>query len=207
MKKILILFLLTLMLCACSGKKEEDIPGNSDPAPTDNPAPADDVPEEKEYVYQLEKEWIVYDFDLLHTRQTYEIKDGLTLKLSGREGQADYCQNDPCVLYEEIMINGRDIALLENMDIKINSDYGRLTLYNLNDELYLLNFNYAAMYNSCSGIVFSEDGDLIFTYENYDLSMNEIYQNQFGLSHTNSDGSSTFDVYTAEGKTLEHSSL
>ena len=206
MKKVIILLLILLTLCACSGKKD-DVPVNNDPVPTDNdPKPTDDV-DEKEYIYQLEKEWIVYDFDLLHTRQTYEIKNGLTLKLSGKQGQADYCQNDPCVLYDEIMVNGKDIALLENMDVKINSDYGSLTLYNLNDELYLLNFNFAAMYNSCCGIVFSEDGDLIFTYENCDLSMNEIYQNQFGLSHTNSDGSSTFDIYSAEGKTLEHSAL
>ena len=153
MKKIITIIFVVLFLTFYLKNKQED--------PIDNPDPI----EQKEYLYQLEKNWIAYDFELLHNKQTYEIKDGLTLKLVGKEGKANYCQNDPCILYEEVMINDKDIALLENQRIKINSDYGTLTLYNLNDELYLLNFNYAAMYNSCLGIVFSEDGDLIFTYE------------------------------------------
>ena len=206
MKKFIIILLIALTLCACSGKKEEP-PVENPPVPTDNPTPPENTPDEKEYVYQVEKQWIVYDFELIHPKQTYEIKDGLTLKLVGKEGTAAYCQNDPCVLYDEVMINDKDIALFENRELKINSDYGTLTMYNLNDELFVLNFNFAAMYNSCDGIVFSSDGELIMTYENCDLSMNEIYQNQFALSHTNTDGSSTFDIYTAEGKTLTHTSM
>lgn len=206
MKKFIIILLIALTLCACSGKKEEP-PVENPPVPTDNPTPPENTPDEKEYVYQVEKQWIVYDFELIHPKQTYEIKDGLTLKLVGKEDTAAYCQNNPCVLYEEVMINDKDIALFENRELKINSDYGTLTMYNLNDELFVLNFNFAAMYNSCDGIVFSSDGELIMTYENCDLSMNEIYQNQFALSHTNTDGSSTFDIYTAEGKTLTHTSM
>ena len=208
MKKLLTLFAILLLLTACGGKKEDEIPVDNNPQPVDtHPAPTDPVPEEKEYIYQLEKEWIVYEFELLHPKQAYEIKNGLTLKLVGKKDSAKYCQNDPCVLYNEVMVNDKDIALLENLDILINSDYGTLTMYNLNDQLYLLNFNFAAMYNSCAGIVFSEDGDLIMTYENSDLSMNEIYQNQFALSHTHDDGSSTFDIYTAEGKELSKTSM
>lgn len=201
MKKIVIIILMFFVLVSCTNNKQED--------PIDNPEPINEPEpiEEKEYIYQLEKNWIVYNFELLHNKQTYEIKDGLTFKLVGKQGKADYCQNDPCILYEEVMINDKDIALLENQRIKINSDYGTLTLYNLNDELYLLNFNYAAMYNSSLGIVFTEDGDLVFTYEEMDLTMNEVYQNQFGLSHTYPDGTSTFDAYTVQGKTLEHSKL
>ncbi len=205
MKKIIVLLMVLLALCGCTGKKEEP-PADNPPVVTDNPAPIDPG-EDKEYVYQVEKQFIVYEFELLHPKQTYEIKDGLKLSLVGQSKEAPYCQNNPCILYEEVTINGKDIALFENMDLKINSDYGTLTMYNLNDELYLLNFNFAAMYNSCSGIVFSEDGELIMTYDNCDLSMNEIYQNQFGLSHTNENGSSTFDIYEAEGKTLKHSTM
>ena len=207
MKKIIIMLLIALSLCACSDKKEEPPVENNPVPPQTQPVPSSNEPDEKEYTYQLEKQWIVYDFELLHAKQTYEIKDGLILKLVGKNGSAPYCQNDPCILYDEVMINDKDIALLENMELKINSDYGTLTMYNLNDELYLLNFNFAAMNNSCTGIVFSDDGELIMTYEESDLSMNEIYQNQFALSHTNTDGSSTFDIYTAEGKTLEHSTM
>lgn len=201
MKKIIVVLMVLLALCACTGKKEEP-PVDNPPAPADNPAPTVPV-EEKEYVYQIEKQFIVYDFELLHLKQTYEIKDGLKLSLAGQKKEARYCQNNPCILYEEVTINDKDIALFENMDIKINSDYGTLTMYNLNDELYLLNFNYAAMYNGCCGIVFSEDGELIMTYEDCDLSMNEIYQNQFGLSHTDENGKTNFDVYEANGKTLK----
>ena len=207
MKRIIIMLLIALSLCACSGKKEEPTVENNPVPPQSEPVPSNNEPDEKEYIYQLEKQWIAYDFELLHTKQTYEIKDGLILKLVGKNGSAPYCQNDPCILYDEVMVNDKDIALLENMELKINSDYGTLTMYNLNDELYLLNFNFAAMNNSCTGIVFSDDGELIMTYEESDLSMNEIYQNQFALSHTNTDGSSTFDIYTAEGKTLEHSTM
>ncbi len=207
MKRIIIMLLIALSLCACSGKKEEPPVENNPAPPQSEPVPAGNEPDEKEYTYQLEKQWIVYDFELLHAKQTYEIKDGLSLKLIGKNGSAPYCKNDPCILYDEVMVNDKDIALLENMELKINSDYGTLTMYNLNDELYLLNFNFAAMNNSCTGIVFSDDGELIMTYEESDLSMNEIYQNQFALSHTNTDGSSTFDIYTAEGKTLEHSTM
>jgi hypothetical protein len=207
MKKIIIMLLIAISLCACSDKKEEPPVENNPVPPQTQPVPSSNEPDEKEYTYQLEKQWIVYDFELLHAKQTYEIKDGLILKLVGKNGSAPYCQNDPCILYDEVMVNDKDIALLENMELKINSDYGTLTMYNLNDELYLLNFNFAAMNNSCTGIVFSDDGELIMTYEESDLSMNEIYQNQFALSHTNTDGSSTFDIYTAEGKTLEHSTM
>ena len=208
MKKIIIMLLIALTLCACSGKKEEEPPVDNTPVPTDNqPVPTDNTPDEKEYTYQLEKKWVAYDFELLHLKQSYEIKDGLTLKLSGKEGQADYCQNNPCIIYDEVMINDKDIALLENMNIKINSDYGTLTMYNLNDELFILNFNFAALYNSCCGIVFSDEGELIMTYEDCDLTMNEVNQNQFGLTHTGSNGNSTFDIYTAEGKTLTKSSM
>jgi len=207
MKRIIIMLLIALSLCACSGKKEEPTVENNPVPPQSEPVPSNNEPDEKEYTYQLEKQWIVYDFELLHAKQTYEIKDGLSLKLIGKNGSAPYCKNDPCILYDEVMVNDKDIALLENMELKINSDYGTLTMYNLNDELYLLNFNFAAMNNSCTGIVFSDNGELIMTYEESDLSMNEIYQNQFALSHTNTDGSSTFDIYTAEGKTLEHSTM
>ena len=207
MKKIIIMLLIALSLCACSDKKEEPPVENNPVPPQTQPVPSNNEPDEKEYTYQLEKQWIVYDFELLHAKQTYEIKDGLILKLAGKNGSAPYCQNDPCILYDEVMINDKDIALLENMELKINSDYGTLTMYNLNDELYLLNFNFAAMNNSCTGIVFSDNGELIMAYEESDLSMNEIYQNQFALSHTNTDGSSTFDIYTAEGKTLEDSTM
>ena len=207
MKKIIIMLLIALSLCACSDKKEEPPVENNPVPPQTQPVPSNNEPDEKEYTYQLEKQWIAYDFELLHAKQTYEIKDGLSLKLIGKNGSAPYCKNDPCILYDEVMVNDKDIALLENMELKINSDYGTLTMYNLNDELYLLNFNFAAMNNSCTGIVFSDDGELIMTYEESDLSMNEIYQNQFALSHTNTDGSSTFDIYTAEGKTLEHSTM
>ena len=207
MKKLFTILCVVLLLSACTGKKEEP-PVDDNPIPVDNnPVPADTTADEKEYTYQVEKNWVAYYFELLHEKQTYEIKDGLTLKLRGKQGKADYCQNDPCIIYDEVMINDKDIALLENMNVKINSDYGTLSMYNLNDELYLLNFNFAAMYNSCIGIVFSEDGELIMTYEDSDLTMNEIYQNQFGLTHTNADGSSTFDIYSAEGKTLEHSTM
>lgn len=201
MKKLFVILTIVLLLCGCTDKKEGNTPVDPEPVPVNDP------PQEKEYIYQLEKEWIVYEFDLLHTKQTYEIKNGLTFKLSGVQETARYCQNDPCILYKEVMINEKDLALFENMSVLINSDYGTLTMYNLNDELYLLNFNFAAMYNSCSGIVFSEDGDLIMTYENSDLTMNEIYQNQFGITHTNDDGSSTFDIYTAEGKQLTHTAM
>ena len=206
MKKIIVVLMILLVLCGCSGKKEEP-PVDNPPVPTDEPAPTDTPVDDKEYVYQVEKQFIVYDFEFLHLKQTYEIKDGLKLKFVGKEGQADYCKNNPCTLYGEVTLNDKDIALFENMPIKINSDYGTLTLYNLNDELYLLNFNFAAMYNSCCGIVFSEDGELIMTYEDSDLSMNEIYQNQFALSHTGANGDSTFDIYEAEGKTLKHTTM
>ena len=207
MKKLLMI-LMVLLLCACtSNKPAEDephslpVPPASDPEPDVNNEP---TPEEKEYVYQMEKGWIAYDFTLNHARQTYLITDDLTLKLEGKESEEQYCQDGKCLVYDIVTINDRDIEVLENLSVKINSDYGYMNMYNLNDELFLINFNYAAQFNSCAGVVIDKAGNIIKTYKDADLSMNEIYQNMFALSITNPNDitQSRFEVYTANGTEL-----
>ena len=203
MKKILLIMLL-VMLCACTANKTEEPEPTPDP-PTVDPTPTEPTQQdEKEYVYQLDKNWIAYDFTLKHAKQTYEIKDGLILKLEGKEKEEAYCQNGSCLVYDIVTLNDRDIEVLENLDLNINADYGFLNLYNLNDELFILNFNYVAQFNSCAGIVFDKDGNTIMTYKDCDLTMNEYYQNQFGLSYTNPNNftEARFEIYTANGTEL-----
>ena len=197
---------MVLLLCSCTANKPEE--PQSEPEPTTvEPVPttqSNPEPQEKEYVYQLDKGWIAYDFTLKHPKQTYEIKDGLTLKLEGEEKEAQYCKDGKCLIYDDVTLNDRDIEVLENLDVQINEDYGFLNLYNLNDELFILNFNFAAQFNSSAGIIFDKDGNIVKTYKDCDLSMNEIFQNQFGLSYTdpNNMTESRFEVYTANGSEL-----
>ena len=205
MKKLLLIMIM-LLLCACAKNtpaEPEPTPTEPEPAPVE-PAPAEPEPDEKEYVYQMEKEWVAYDFTLKHAKQTYQIKDGLTLKLEGKEKEELYCQDGKCLVYDIVTINDRDIEVLENVEPNINEDYGYLNLYNLNDELYILNFFFAAQYNSCAGLVFDSKGNIVMTYKDCDLTMNEVYQNQFGLTYTNPNdwSDSRFEVYTANGSEL-----
>ena len=206
MKKIIIL-LMILLLCGCTANKPEPVEPEPQPQPpATEPVPAQNEPdpEDKEYVYQLDKDWIVYDFTLKHPNQTYQIKDNLILKLEGEEEEAPYCKDGRCLIYDDVELNDRDIEVLENLDVQINEDYGFLNLYNLNDELFILNFNFAAQFNSSAGVIFDKDGNIVKSYKDCDLSMNEIYQNQFGLSYTdpNNMTETRFEVYTANGTEL-----
>lgn len=174
MKKMIII-LLALTLCSCKAKEPA--------VPTDNPQPVpiENSPIVIEHIYEPQKDWIVWEIDLQYDNQTYNITPNLQLTLNGTKQDPPYCQNG-CLVYDSITLNGKDITLLERQEVKVNEDYGTLNLYNLNDELFLLNFNYAAQINSCAGVVFNAKGEIIKEYENCDLTMNTIYQNQFALS-------------------------
>ncbi len=198
MKKIIIILML-ILLSACSGNK----PDNPDHVPTE-PVIKPEPVEVKEYIYELEPDFIAYEFSFKNERQTYEITDNLTLKFEGEEKEVPYCQDGKCLVYPSVKLNDKPLDILQSSDLYINEQYGSLILYKLNDYVYLLNFNYAAQFNSNKGIVFNSDGTILEEYTDRDLTMNELYQNQFLLSHTDPEDPSktTYVAYTAEGKNI-----
>ena len=203
MKKIMIL-LMVLLLCGCGGKKEEPVTPEPEPEPAPEPAPAPEPePSEVEYVTKLDDKFVAYMFKFEHENETFVVDDDLSITFSGGEKKTDYC-NGACTVYDSVKVNGKEIEFMEKMDVQINSKYGVLSLYNLNDELYLLHWDFFGEFNSGKGVVFDRDGNVVKDYT-ANLTMNTIYQNQFGLDIYDPDVKDQyiFQTYEAVGKELK----
>ena len=202
MKKLTLLILAILLSGCIHIHINEDVP--VEPVPVDEPTGEPEPAAVTEYTYTLDNGWVVEDCELKNAFETYKLQgDKLKLSLKGTEQEPPYCQG-PCIVYDEVTVNDKDLKQFSGMELKINSGYGRLTLYNLNDELYLLNFNNAAQFNADQGVVVDSDGKVISEYSGASLSMNEYYQNQFALDYYDPDNpsASTFEIYTAKGREL-----
>lgn len=207
MKKLLMIILMVMCICACTPKETID---TNDPEPATDPAPQNDPepqPEPvivKETVYVLNNGWVTYDFDFRDELASYQLKDGLVLRFKGETRSEPYCQDGECIVYDEVMANDTHLELYETMDLKLNEDYGRLYLYNLNDQLYLLAFDPAAQYSSYRCIVFRDTGEVVETFEGVALTMNTEYQNQFMIDYLGEAGTITkTQICTAEGPNLK----
>ena len=203
MKKIMII-LMVLLLCGC-GKKEEPVV-EPEPAPEPAPAPApapEPEPTEKEYVFKLDDGFVAYMFKFEHDLETYTVDDGLSISFSGEEKKTDYCDG-ACIVYDSVKVNGKDIEFLEKMDIQVNNKYGVLSHYDLNGELYLLHWDFYGEFNSGKGVVVDREGNVLKDYT-ANLTMNTIYQNQFGLDIYDPDVKDQyiFQTYEADGKELK----
>ncbi|MBO4359233.1 MAG: hypothetical protein J5796_05485 [Erysipelotrichaceae bacterium] len=199
MKKLLILFIL-LCLFGCTGKQEPTI----EPEPVPEPTPEPEPPVIHENKLVLPEGWIVHEFDLEGDVESFVLKEGVTLTFSGKEMEEPYCQDDKCLVYDTVTVNGKHLSYYEDMQVKVNVDYGRLYMYNLNDQLYLLAFDPIAQYTIYNCVVFDDEGNVVKELPEIGLTMNTEYQNMFLASKYDETGTEiSAKIYTAVDKTLE----
>lgn len=193
MKKIAVLFILLLCICACTKPKE----------PTVEPQPLEPtVIKEKEYIFS--DGWVAQDFRFEDQLVSCQLKNGTVIKFKGIEKQERYCNEDGCIIYNDITLNDKHITFLENMSVKVNNQYGRLYIYNLNDKLYLFAFDYAAQYGQYDCVVIDDKGNEVKSFESVYLTMNTEYCNMFLIDYlTNAGEISHSEIYTATDYNLE----
>ena len=185
MKKLIILFLL-VTLFACAKKVETPAEPTAQPQPVEEPAPV--VVSEKVYVLD---DFVVYDFKFEDDVQIYQLKNGIELRFEGSKGS-----------YDTVSANGKNISLYQSI---VNSK-GKMYMYNLNNELYLIAYDEKGQYKEYQCVVINSAGDVVQQFENVGVTMNTEDQSQFLVTYYKADGSEDYTLLCkANGKVLETS--
>ena len=224
MMKKPILFLISFFLISCS-KPASAIPTPTykptpspsptivpTPNPTPTPTPTPTPPTTSETI-TIEDSFIEYSLQPSANKVTIEISDTLSLNLEGSFQKTEYCP-DGCIVYESVYLKKEEenhIKMFENMFVKINSNYGSLTLTRI-EELYLLAFNPAKQYGGMNVLVFDEDGNTIKNIQDVTLEYSSSSPNQFItkqyrtiLNNKKEESIYSYDIlYTVSGKLLNN---
>ena len=169
-----IIVLFIILLLFACTKKEEVI--------------VEPVPVVTEKVYVLD-DFIAYDFKFEEDVQTYELKSGLKLKFEGSGG-----------FYNTVSANDKNISLYQS---RVNKT-GKMYMYNLNDELYLIAYDEKGDYKEYQCVVLNNSGDVVQEFENVGITMNTEDQSQFLVTYYKTDGSEDYSLLCkANGKVLE----
>ena len=185
MKKLIILLLL-LTLFGCTKKEEKPAEPTAQTQPVEEPAPV--VVSEKVYVLD---DFVVYDFKFEDDVQIYQLKNGIELRFEGSKGS-----------YDTVSANGKNISLYQGI---VNSK-GKMYMYNLNNELYLIAYDEKGQYKEYQCVVINGAGDVVQQFENVGVTMNTEDQSQFLVTYYKADGSEDYTLLCkANGKILETS--
>lgn len=85
------------------------------------------------------------------------------------------------------------------MSIKVNNQYGKLYLYNLNNQLYLFAYDYLGYPKAFDCIVYNDAADTINQWQSVGLMMNTEDRTSFLIDYFNDAGECTStDVYAAQ---------
>lgn len=137
------------------------------------------------------------------------LNENLELSINSSLKEADYCDGE-CLVAEDIKINDTHLTLLEEMNVKINSQYGTTYLTNI-DDIYILSFDPAAQYAGIRAVVFDSKGNILKEFDNIGLDLNVISDKHFTVYYPcNTDENCNFmenpfsslSHYTVEGSTL-----
>lgn len=105
-----------------------------------------------------------------------QLEDGLSIQLYGQENQEPpYC-NEPCTVYDDVRIVLDDkenhASILEDMNVLINSVYGKLMLERLQD-VYVLSFDPIAQLTQQTGIIFNKKGEILESFKDVEVTLDD----------------------------------
>ncbi|MBR3344118.1 MAG: hypothetical protein IKG34_07965 [Solobacterium sp.] len=172
MKHTSILLLTGLLITGCSHAA----------APSETAAPS---PIEEDNVTEIKVTEEHLSFLPQEENVRYRINDHTVLHLTGSVQDVPYCQSDSCVVYDRVMLEGTETAeleLFEDMEVKINSEYGRCALQQM-DDLWFFSYNGAAQFGGTYAVLFDGNGELYYEFRDADITMNTNDMTKFLVSY------------------------
>ncbi|MBQ6489164.1 MAG: hypothetical protein IJI75_08030 [Solobacterium sp.] len=174
MRHTYLLILTGLLVTGCANAASEQ------PAETAVPFPA-----EEETVTEIMAGEELLSFHPQEENVRYRINDQTALHLTGSVQEVPYCQSGSCIVYDHVLLEGAEateLELFEDMDVKINSEYGMCVLQQM-DDLWFFSYNCAAQFGGTYAVLFDEDGELYYEFRDADITMNTNDLTKFLVSY------------------------
>jgi len=172
MKHTSILLLTGLLITGCSHAAA--------PAETATPSPIEEEPVTEITVTEEHLGFLPQEENV-----RYRINDHTVLHLTGSVQDVPYSQSDSCVVYDRVILEGTETAeleLFEDMEVKINSEYGRCALQQM-DDLWFFSYNGAAQFGGTYAVLFDGNGELYYEFRDADITMNTNDMTKFLVSY------------------------
>ncbi|MDO4193896.1 MAG: hypothetical protein Q4D24_11375 [Erysipelotrichaceae bacterium] len=174
MKHTYMLILAGLLITGCSNSAPEQAAETAMPSPVGEEDVTEIIASEELLSFHPQEENV-----------RYRINDQTALHLTGSVQEVPYCQSGSCIVYDRVLLEGAEtteLDVFEDMDVKINSEYGMCVLQQM-DDLWFFSYNCAAQFGGTYAVLFDADGKLQYEFRDADITMNTNDLTKFLVSY------------------------